>query len=225
MIDGVEFAVIDQIDHVRRFDHGHAIVGKDGADALDETVEVGDMGQDVVGQEEVGSGRMVGAQFLRQSQREVRFQRGDAFRNGFLRRAVRRIDAEHGDAFCNEVAEHVAIVACCLDHPTASVQISALDQLTGAVTEMAHQSRRNRGIVRVILSEKDVGRDGNIDLRQRTIRAEHQVERGQQFGFGKLVGGEQAVGQRRLAKRNDRNQVIVAAGTAGCGLLVHKGIE
>ena len=53
VVDGVELAVVHQVTHVRHLDDRGAVVGDQNSDALDEAVQVGDMGHHVVGDEHV----------------------------------------------------------------------------------------------------------------------------------------------------------------------------
>ena len=54
MIDGVELALLDQVDNVGRFDDGDAVGFQQGFDAVHETVQVGHVREHIVGQEHIG---------------------------------------------------------------------------------------------------------------------------------------------------------------------------
>ena len=53
MIDGVELALLDQVDNVRRLDHGDTRGLQQCLDAVDETVQVSDVREHIVGQEDI----------------------------------------------------------------------------------------------------------------------------------------------------------------------------
>ncbi len=54
VIDGVELALLDQVDDVRRLDDGHACGLQQGSDAVDEAVQIGHVGEHIVSQEDIG---------------------------------------------------------------------------------------------------------------------------------------------------------------------------
>ena len=66
-----------------------------------------------------------------------------------------------------------------------------------------------RGEVDVV-AEELLGRHRLGDLHQRAVRAEDQIERVGRLGLGELLGGEQRVGQRRVAQRQDGLQARLA---------------
>ena len=53
VVDGVELALLDQVDNVRRLDHGHTRGLQQGSDAVDEAVQIGHMREHIVGQEDI----------------------------------------------------------------------------------------------------------------------------------------------------------------------------
>ena len=81
VVNRIKFTMIHQIHHRRRFDHRHAIILEDGVDGGDKAIQVGHMGQHIIGQEDISP-------FTRFSQLGCQFtaeksnQRGDTGRPG-----------------------------------------------------------------------------------------------------------------------------------------------
>ncbi len=95
MVDRVELAVVDQVLHVRRLDDGDAVVLQQRRDARDDAVEVGDVGQHVVGVNDVGA-LAVRRELLRRAPcRRTRRWCGCPAPPADLRDVARRLDAEH----------------------------------------------------------------------------------------------------------------------------------
>ena len=69
MINRVEFAMLDHVAEVRKFQHRYALRAENFANACDKSVQVGDVRQYVVGMQNVGAAA-VGAESLRQRETE-----------------------------------------------------------------------------------------------------------------------------------------------------------
>ena len=80
---------------------------------------------------------------------------------------------------------------------------------------MRQQRARDRGEVRIVAAEQDLGRHRLGDLHQAAARAEHQRQRDPNLRLGQLVRAQQPVGERGLAERQDLVQIAAAAGAAG----------
>ena len=117
------------------------------------------MRQHVVGDDQIGgSGRSARSRRASSRPKKVveRAHPGLDRRRG---RRLGRIDAEHRDAARDEVLQHVAVVARDLDHERAGAEPQPLDQLEGMRARVGEQRARDRGEVRVVAAEQDLGRD------------------------------------------------------------------
>jgi hypothetical protein len=72
VIDRIEFEVVYQALQIRHFDYRNAIIPQRFAKALDEAVQVGYMGEHIVGVDNVGASTF-GDELPRQINREKRF--------------------------------------------------------------------------------------------------------------------------------------------------------
>ncbi len=206
VVDGVELDVIDQIDNVGALDDGHAGRLQHGFDAGDEAVEVGHVGQDVVGQEDVGRLALV-YQLRRQVAGEEGDHRRDARLAGGRGRGDRRVDAQHGDTPVGEVLQQVAVVAGGFHDQAIGAKRAGVDDVLGALAEVFEQRLGDRREVGVLGVEQNLRVDRLADLGQRRVWAEGQGQRRYQVRLVELVGAQQTVGQRRFAKGDDGFQV------------------
>ena len=219
MVDGVELAVIDEVLHVGNLDHGHAPRLEQLRDALHHPVEVGHVGEDVVGVDHVGAlaerGQVagdLGAEELTES--------GDAPLVAGHPGDVRgRLDAEHRDALVMVVLEQVAVVARDLDHQAVGAEGLAGHHPAGDALRILDDGVGEGREVEV-LAEEHLGRHGLGDLHQRAVGAEHQIERERSLRLVELLGGQEGVGERRPAEGQHRPEVRRLAGPAD-GALRH----
>ena len=213
MVDRVELAVVDQIDQIGHLQDRDAVLFEQGRDALDQAVEVGDVGQHVVGDDHVGAPAL-GLEPGRDLATEELVEGRDPGADRGRRRRLGRIDALDRDAALDEVAQKVAVVARDLDHQGARAQPLALDQLERVGARVRQEGARDRGEVRVVAAEQDLGADRLGDLNQRAGAAEADRQRHLDLGRLELLGGQQAVGERGLPERQDGGQIGAAAGAA-----------
>ena len=54
VIDGIEFQMAKKLGDMRDLDRGHAVLGENVLDPTDEPVKIGDVSEDMPGQEEPG---------------------------------------------------------------------------------------------------------------------------------------------------------------------------
>ena len=101
VVDRVELEAFDQLAHVRHFDLRDPVVGEDGRDALDEPIQIRDVGEHVVRDHHIGPfpfGRQpaceVDTEELPQGRHPDRF--------GDIRRTDGGIDPQDGDALLHE---------------------------------------------------------------------------------------------------------------------------
>lgn len=114
VIDGVELEVFDEVAGVREFEDDATGGSDECGEAGDEIVDVGDVGEDVVGENEIGGlavadkigGELLGEELVEGGDPGIGSDGGDVG-GGF--------DAEAGDTFGDEVAEEIAIIGGDLD--------------------------------------------------------------------------------------------------------------
>src|SRR6266536_2734141 len=114
VVDGVELVALEQPGQVRELDGGDAAGREQDPHPGHEVVEVGDLGQDVVGDQQVGAPAS-GHQAPGQVDPEELGEGGHALGGRGRGDVARRFDAQHGDAAPLQVLEQVAVVAGQLD--------------------------------------------------------------------------------------------------------------
>ena len=224
MVDRVELAVVDQIDQIGHLQDRDAVLFEQGGDALDQAVQVGHVGEHVVGEDHVGApalGLEPGRELAAEEFDQGRYAGPDRGR----RRGLGGIDAQDRDAALDEVAQQVAVVAGDLDHQRVRPQPLALDQLEGIGARMGEQGAGDRGEVGIRAVEQDLGADRLGDLDQRAGAAEADRQRHLDLGRLELLGGQQAVGERGFPERQDGREIRAAAGAAaGLGAIDVHGL-
>jgi hypothetical protein len=114
VIDGVELEVFDEVAGVREFEDDATCGSDECGEAGDEIVYVGDVGEDIVGENEIGGlavadkirGELLGEELVEGGDPAIGSDGGDVG-GGF--------DAKAGDTFGDEVAEEIAIIGGDLD--------------------------------------------------------------------------------------------------------------
>ena len=213
VVDRVELEAFDQLAHVRHLDLGDPVVGEDGRDALDEPVEIGDVGEHVVRDDHVGS-LPLGRQTVGDVDAEELPQGRHPDRLGGIRRPDGGVDPQDGDALLHEVAEQVAVVAREFDHQTVRPKVPRPDQLASVLPGVGEQGWGERGVVRVI-SEDRLGRHRVQELHQGAARAERDVEGVSGLGLVGSVERDIGVGERRLAEGQEPEQALCPARSTG----------
>ena len=143
VIDGVEFAMVDQRFQIGRFDHRHAIILQQRGDPGDEAVGIGYVGQHVVAMDDIGLDAP-GGQLFRIFAGEEGVFGGNADGDRRLGRAFRRIDAEHGDAVFDIVLQQIAIIAGQFDHQRLRPQLAVGNAGQRMFARMRQQRRAER---------------------------------------------------------------------------------
>ncbi len=192
VVDRVELAVIDQIPHVGRFDHGDAGVFEQCGDAGHETVGVGHVCQHVVGVNHVGSLALRG-ELCGELRAEEGQQRIDTL--GASRRygTGSRVDAQHRDAPGVVVLQQVAVVAGELDDQALGPQSALRHALLHIARGMPQQRVRERREIRVVGAEQLLGRHGLQDLHECAAGTESHIQRITSLYLGELRLLEKAV--------------------------------
>ncbi len=109
VVDGVEFALLDEIDEIGNFNDCDPVRFEKQLHAFDEAVQIRDVRENVVSQKDVGL-LAFRLEFTRKLFGEKGTNAVDAGLLGVADRAVCWIDSEYRDAFLDKVAEHVSIV-------------------------------------------------------------------------------------------------------------------
>src|ERR1700722_947778 len=187
VVNGVELALLDQVDNVRRFNHCDAGGLQQGGDAVDEAVEVGHVSEHIVGQEDVSLLALRGQLFGQLLSKEV-VDAGHAALVGSAYLLFGGVDAQDLDAVVYEVAQHVTVVGRCFDDQATRVETTRMNDGFGTFGEMLQQALRHGRKVRVIAAKDNFRWNGFGDLPQRAFGAEDQVEGRRDFRRPKLVG-------------------------------------
>ena len=124
VVDGVEFAALNQVKQVGEFEGGHAGWLEQDAEAFDEVVDVGHVSQHVVGRHQIGG--VVGCQGASGFGAKEEDFGGDALGDGGFGAVAGGFDAQDGDAGGVEVLEEIAVVAGDFHHPVAWAEAEAL---------------------------------------------------------------------------------------------------
>ena len=138
VVDRVKLAVVDQILNVRDFDDDHTVFLQEDPDTFHEPVEVGDVGQDVVGDDHVRSDAFV-AQPRGQLITEEGAQGPNPGLLGNPGRSLRRIDPKDRDAPLHEVLQHIPIVARELHDEAVRAELPGCDEVLGIPARMLQE--------------------------------------------------------------------------------------
>src|SRR6516164_4461329 len=128
VVNGIEFAMVDEILHVGHLDNRDAVVLQQETNALNETVQIGNVGEDVVADDHVGSlatCRPLPSETLAKKRTERRHT--DLLRRPG--RALGRVNAENRDAMFNKVLQQVTVVAGQFNDQAVRVQSTVFDQV------------------------------------------------------------------------------------------------
>ncbi len=194
VVDRVELDLFEQVEHVGELDGRDSLGLEHEADALDEVVEVGHVGQHVVADHEIGS-HPVGDDLVRRVHAEELRDGGDADLPGRLGHVLGGLDAEHRHALGHEVLQEVPVVGRDLDHLRARTEAEAVDHGVGQVSGVFDPGLGPRREVRVVLEQVD--RVGVVlDLGQSAVGAHHDGEREERGQGSALVRPGQVVGER-----------------------------
>src|SRR6185312_8097156 len=116
VIDLVELISVDRLEEVRKLDGDDAGRGEQDFHSPDEIIQVGDLGEHVVAEYEVGL--LADVRELTGGVDSKKFhQSWDALGFGHLRHVGGGLDTESGNPALHEVLEEVSIVAGDLDDP------------------------------------------------------------------------------------------------------------
>ena len=176
------------------------------------------MGEDVVGGGQVGADSARGEPFGGGAAEEGDFGR-HAARDRRRRDIGRRLDSQRRHAGGEEMAQQIAVVGGDLDHHRARPELETVDhrqRVAARVRDPGIRHRREIGVV----GEDRLGTDGFVDLNQKALAAHPRVQREAPLAaLRDILGGDVAVGKRRLAEidegRRQRRAAIAAGGNGG----------
>ncbi len=196
VVDRVELALGDHVAHVRRLEDRHAIVGQQQLEAADEAVEVGNVGEHVVGVHHRGA-LALGAQTPSHLVAEELGDRRDAsLLDGHLRDVHRGLDAQHLHPGALVELQEVAVVAGHLDDERRRAE-AALGH--HALHEAPRVLEHRVGVRREIdvLAKQPLRRNGVGDLHERALLAERELERKHRVRLREPSLGHQRVREGR----------------------------
>ena len=195
VVDGVELVALHQPDQVGELDGHHPARLEQAGDPGHEAVEVRHLGQDVVGHHQVGLAPFAG-QPAGQLLAEELGQGGDPSFGGHLGHVAGRLDPEHRDPPGDEVLQQVAVVAGQLDDQALGAQPEPLGGQVGVVAGVAHPGV---GVGREVgvLGEDRLRGHVPLQLHQPALLADVGPQRVERLHLVELVGGEEALAQRR----------------------------
>ena len=220
VVDGVELEPLHQLAQVGRLDNGDAARLEDAGDAGHEAVEIGYVGDDVVGMDHVGRPATAG-QLVGQVAGEELGQGGHAAGCRHFGDVPGRVDAQDRHAGPGVVLQQVAVVAGQLDDQAAGAKPSFGDQPFGDDARVLHERVRDRGEVRVV-PEEDIGWDRLGDLDEPALGAVGQRERVARLRAVEVAFLEDGIGERHLSQiQNDPEPGRSAATARG---LAHRAV-
>lgn len=199
VVDRVELQPVDEFAKVGNLDRYDAAIARKGAQALDETVKVGDVGKHIVRDHEVGR-TALGDEHPGEFGVEKLVHRLDPALACRPRDVPRRLNAEHGDTGVGEELQQVAVVTRRLDDEGALGEPETIPHLPRECPRMRDERLGERGEV-WILAEERLRRYRLCDLDERAARAAHDVERKAVLGRIGLV--HERVRERHLAEREN----------------------
>ena len=213
MVDRVELVELDQPQQVRELHRDHAALGEQDLHAADEVVEVGDVGEDVVAQQQVGL--EVAGDLPRGVDAEELHERAARPRSSAAARDVGgRLDAEHRDAALHEVLQEVAVVGGELHDLAGAVEPEALDHERPRSARSAPASSTSRREVGVV-AEDLVRRLELLELHEHALAADPRVQRVERLHRVAAVGRQVGVRHRRHAEVGEHRLERRGAESAG----------
>jgi hypothetical protein len=141
-------------------------------EAAHEIVEVGDVREDVV------SDQQVGTPFVGQPPRGVHAEQLDQRRDLVLDRHACDVDggldAQHGNLALAEPAQQIAVVAGDLHDPALGAEVEAVDRHLGIASRVVEPGGRERREVGVFPEDR-LGRLVLLDLNEQAAIADHRA--------------------------------------------------
>src|SRR6185369_4961629 len=110
VIDGVPIILLDQVKQLRKLHGDHAAGREQDFHPTDEVVEVGNVGEDIVAEDEIGQA-VFGENFVGGGSAEEFHQRRHALLHRLGGGVGGGLDAEHGNVFLHEILKQISIVA------------------------------------------------------------------------------------------------------------------
>src|SRR5258708_9367657 len=149
MVNRVDLALGAQTHQMREFNRDNASVVQQYLQSFDEIVQVGNVGQDVVANDEIGA-HALSAQCPRGSLTEEVDTRRNSSVAGYQGHVSRRLYAQDGNPAVNEVLQQIPVITCDFDDFALGADPEALDHRANiclCVIEPRFAVRREVGIV------------------------------------------------------------------------------
>ena len=199
VVDRVELVLAQQAQQVRELERRHAVGLEQRREAGDEVVDVGNVGQDVVGGDEVDLPARR-RQLARELDAEEALDDLEAERTCRARGARRRLDAVARDAGLLHVAKKVAVVGRDLADQAGAAQAEALAHRLDIGLGMRQPRRRERAEVGVVVAEQGLAAGVVLGLHQPAALAHEQAQRIPELGRAQSRFGQVGVRRRRAAQ-------------------------
>ena len=215
VVDGVELDLVHEVEQVGELDAQPPLRFEDQGEAGHEVVEIGDVGEDVVGHDEVG-GAAPPDQVGRRLSTEEGGLGGNPPLDGDGGHVGGRLDPEDGDAGGDEVLQQVAVVAGHLDDQAVGPQAEVGDRGGGEPSPVLDPAVGVGREVGVVVEER-LRRDHGFQLHQQAAVAHQGVERvaGLVPARGHPVRVQVGVGQGGGAEVDERGRERRLAQPAG----------
>ena len=201
VVDGVELVAVHQPGQVGELDRDHPAGGEQQLDAGHEVVQVGHLGEHVVGRDQVGPAAL-GGQLAGQLDAEEPGQGGHAPLLGGRGHVHRRLDAQHRHPHGHEVLQQVAVVAGQLHDQAARAEPEPVGGDLGVALGVPDPGVGVGGEVGV-LGEDRLGGDVALQLDQPAALADVGPQRVERLHLVALARGQEALAQRRHAEVAD----------------------
>ena len=191
----VELIPDHRLVQVRELDGNHPTRAEQDLEARDEIIEVGDLGQHVIAEDQVGPAALR-HQLPGSLSTEELHERRDPLLLGDFRHVRRRLDAEAGDAALHEVLQQIAVVACHLDHAARRGEPEVSDHLLRVATAVVEPGIGEGGEVGVV-GEDLLPTHILLELDQKAALADPRMERVERLHGVHLVRRNKALAQWR----------------------------
>ena len=210
MIDGVELALGNEPHQVRELERGHAVRFEHISKAGDEVVDVGHVGEHVVGRGEIGGAAFCG-QPLPEFAAEECFPHFDALCSRHLRSAGGGLDAQTRNALGLHVLQQIAVVGRDLDHQRGRAELEAPGHRLDIALRMTQPALGVRAEVGIVAGEQVAVVRVVLRLHEPAGGAGEHAQRIPGLGRVELLGREVGIRRRRGAQVEERQgQVSVA---------------
>ena len=212
MVDRVELHLPDEVEQVRELHGQHAVRLEQQAQASDEVVDVGNVGKDVIRDQQVRGPALRGEPSCGSHPEKSALGR-HAPGHGGGGDVARRLDAQRGNAAGKKILEQIAVVARYLDDKRSAVELEPFARFRGKVPAMSQPAfgyGREVGIV----DEDLLGRGDRIGLDQEAGVACAHMKGIEPVAFAGPRGRDEGIGEGLQPEVEEGARERSAAGAA-----------